>query len=686
MMDANAIPPEIEDGDVEGPDIIEIEPAADTAVARNFSLLRRIRISNKLTIGFSILVLLTLLVAGLGYFSSDEATQKIQNTDQLRVPIALEAAAAETNLLRMLSDTRGYLALGDERFRNDYLAVRLAFEANLDNLETLLAAEGSQDQLALLNQLRADLGEYGGQAEELFVLRNDQLASQPAYKIVATEGTVLAGQVLLDTQKLIDSVAREAAVDDVPILGDLAEFQSSFLAMLSGLRSYTTTRNRSYRSEYIANSQLNTLAWERLQERLERGAFDEEQAQILATIAQSRAEFLLLPEQTVFPILESDAWRQDLLLFRDESVPLADNMQMLLHLITDSQQLKLQQELGQGKNSLALARRQTLTIGGVAILIGIMLAYLFRRNIVGPVGRLTAVSERIRSGDLEAQAQVESADEIGVLALTFNRMTGQLRAILSQVRQERDRADALLHVVIPIGVELSSEQDFDQMLEKMLVQAKKFCHADAGSLYLRTEDDTLQFVIVRNDIQNITMGGATGSAVTFPPLAMFEADGRANHQNVATHAALTGQSINIANVYESTTYDFAGPPRFDEQSGYRTQSMLTIPLKNSLGDVKGVLQLLNARDPKTDALIPFDHNLQQMMESFSSLAVAALEAYVREQALRQEIQQLRIEIDEAKLQKTISETVDSDFFQDLQARAADIRRRRHQGKEEEERP
>lgn len=654
-----------------------------TAVAPPFSLLRRMAISKKLTIGFSVLVLLTLLVAALSYFSSDKATQQIENSNDLRMPITLQAAAAEYNLLRMLSDTRGYLALGDERFRNDYLTAAIAFESNLAKLETLLTTEGSQDQLELLSQLQQSLADYRDRADELFILRNDPLASQPAYKIVATDGTMLAGNVLLDTQRLIDSVAREPALADVPVLEDLAEFQSSFLAMLSGLRNYTTTRNRSYRSEYIANSQVNDLAWARLQGRIDRNEFTDEQVGLIETIRGNRDLFMALPEAEVFPVLESDEWRQDLLLFRDESVPIADDMLALLGDISTSQQLQLQQELAQGSRSLVLARRQTLIIGVGAILIGLALAYLFRRNIVGPISRLTAVAEQIHNGRLDAQATVESADEIGVLAQTFNRMTGQLRTTLSQVSQERDRADNLLNVVIPIGVALSSEKDFDQMLEKMLLEAKAFCHADAGSLYLRTDDDKLQFVIVRNDAQNIAFGGTTGSKVSFPPLAMYDADGRANNQNVAVAATLTGQAINIADVYQSNQFDFSGPRTFDQQTGYRTQSMLTIPLKNSLGDVKGVLQLLNAKEPQTGQIVPFDPNLQQMMESFSSLAVAALEAYIREQALRQEIQQLRIEIDEAKLQKTVSETVDSDFFQDLQARAADIRRRRQQGKEEE---
>jgi hypothetical protein len=64
-----------------------------------------------------------------------------------------------------------------------------------------------------------------------------------------------------------------------------------------------------------------------------------------------------------------------------------------------------------------------------------------------------------------------------------------------------------------------------------------------------------------------------------------------------------------------------------------------------------------------------------MMESFSSLAVAALESYIREQSLRQEIQQLRIEIDENKRQEQVNEIVDSDFFQDLRAKARNLRNR-----------
>ncbi|MBI1877089.1 MAG: HAMP domain-containing protein [Chloroflexi bacterium] len=311
-----------------------------------------------------------------------------------------------------------------------------------------------------------------------------------------------------------------------------------------------------------------------------------------------------------------------------------------------------------------------------------MLAYIFRENIAGPVRRLTTVAEQIRSGRLETQAEVESADEIGILAGTFNSMTGQLRQILEQVRKEKKRADDLLNVVIPIGVELSSEKNFNRLLENMLMEAKKFCHADAGIVYLKREN-RLEFVIVRNDTLDMAMGGTAGKDITFSRLPMpapvndDEPASKATHQSIAIHAALTGESLNISDAYQPEILDTYGPGVFDEKTDYRSISYLTIPLKNTQNEVLGVLQLINAQEPENNRIIPFDQNLQQMMESYSSLAVAALEAYIREQSLKQEIQQLRIEIDEAKRQQQVSEIVDTDFFQELQEKARTIRSRRH---------
>ena len=624
-----------------------------------------LNITPKLLIGFGILVILALLIIGLSYQGSQEATTIINRTGELRVPAARVAANAQANLLRMLAATRGYLALGDPQFIEQYNTAETAFENDLGELRRLSADVDPLTEYRL-TKLEEAYAQWEPLPQQLFDLRDDRLAREPAYEVLATEGTTFGGNVLIETQQMIeDQALRNATEDNIALLTDMANFQASFAALFSGLRNYVTTQNRIFRQEYDVNLVSNEFAWDRLQEKAARGLMTPNQVSLLASIEDNREAFLRLPGQEIFPVLESERAREDLYLFATEAVPINEQMVALLNELTAAQQAVLQQDLDAGRTALNLALQQTVVFGIIAAAVGIILSLAFSALIAGPVRRLTAVADDIKAGNLEAQAAVESSDEIGILAQTFNQMTGRLKDSLFQIRKEKKRADDLLNVVIPIGVDLSSEKDFNRLLEKMLVEAKQFCHANAGILFLRTEDDNLRYVIVRNESQKITMGGTTGVDVPYSAIPMYN-NGLPNHQDVAVQAAINGVTININDAHDFDSYDFSGP---ESNVGHYATSYLTIPLKNSDNQVVGVMQLLDARDPDSQEIIPFDQNLQQMMESFSSLAVAALEAYIREQALRQEIQQLRIEIDAVKREQQVEEIVETDFFRDLQAKA-----------------
>jgi RsiW-degrading membrane proteinase PrsW (M82 family)/GAF domain-containing protein len=261
---------------------------------------------------------------------------------------------------------------------------------------------------------------------------------------------------------------------------------------------------------------------------------------------------------------------------------------------------------------------------------------------------------------------------IGGITLIGLYITGQLRNVLIRVGVEKRRADSLLEIVIPIGVQLTYEKNLQKLLENMLVEAKNFCSADGGTLYLK-KGNTLEFAVMHNDSLNIDMGGTSGKEITLPALNLYNADGKPNSRNLAAHVALTGKTVNIEDSYENRQFDFSGAREFDEQHNYASVSFLTIPLKSSSGEVHGVLQLLNALDSRKKTLVAFDNNLQQLMESFSSLASAALEGYILEQSLRKEIQQLRIEIDQSKREKQVSEITETSYFRGLKVKAQNMR-------------
>jgi hypothetical protein len=248
----------------------------------------------------------------------------------------------------------------------------------------------------------------------------------------------------------------------------------------------------------------------------------------------------------------------------------------------------------------------------------------------------------------------------------------------TQLRQEERRADYLMQVVIPIGVALAYETDFNRLLERMLVDAMRLCKADGGTLYLRTEQpsDALRFVTMRTESLGLALGGTTGREIPYPPLLLSDpVSGRPNYDRVAVHAALTGKPVNVADVYRRGEFDFSGPKAFDQATGYRTRSLLAIPLADPQGRVSGVVQLINARDTDSGEVIAFHPRVQKVIECLCQLAAAALDSYVRQQALKDEVKQLRIEIDQTKRDLQVNEIEASDYFKVLKSRVKDLKER-----------
>lgn len=180
--------------------------------------------------------------------------------------------------------------------------------------------------------------------------------------------------------------------------------------------------------------------------------------------------------------------------------------------------------------------------------------------------------------------------------------------------------------LIDIGIALSAERNHARLMERILLEAKDLCNADGGTLYLRTEGDKLKFEIMRTDSLKIAMGGTTGKSIDFPPLPLYDPDTHEpNERNIASYAALTKQSVNIPDAYEEEGFDFSGTKKFDEGTGYRSKSFLTVPLSNHEGDVIGVLQLLNAQDRDSGTVIPFGADIQPLIEALASQAAVALD-------------------------------------------------------------
>jgi HD-GYP domain-containing protein (c-di-GMP phosphodiesterase class II) len=194
----------------------------------------------------------------------------------------------------------------------------------------------------------------------------------------------------------------------------------------------------------------------------------------------------------------------------------------------------------------------------------------------------------------------------------------------SEVRAANDDLVQRLEQLNAIGASLSAERDLNRLLEAILTAAKSITRADGGTLYRIAEDRTLRFEILRTTSLKYYLGGTTGNAVPFYPIHLVGEDGKPNHSMVAAYAALTGKTVNIADAYTADGFDFTGTRNFDKKTGYRSKSFLTVPMANHENEIIGVLQLINATDPKTGEVLPFSASDQRLAESLASQAAIAL--------------------------------------------------------------
>ena len=182
------------------------------------------------------------------------------------------------------------------------------------------------------------------------------------------------------------------------------------------------------------------------------------------------------------------------------------------------------------------------------------------------------------------------------------------------IRPERE----LFVQVLEVNEELNQIKDLDVMLDAILGRAREFCRADAGSIFL-IQNGSLRFSYVHNN----TLFEQDRHALHKAVYSGF--DMPINDKSIAGYAALTGETLVIDDAHAiDDTVPYTFNQSFDRSSGYRTQSVVAVPLKTSRDKVVGVLQLINALDQQ-GRVVPFGQLGRLYSVYFGHSAAAAIE-------------------------------------------------------------
>lgn len=175
-----------------------------------------------------------------------------------------------------------------------------------------------------------------------------------------------------------------------------------------------------------------------------------------------------------------------------------------------------------------------------------------------------------------------------------------------EMQRELKELQTLTSKLLDVGVAISSEIDLYALLVRIIDEAKRLLKADRGTLYLVDRDTNELYFHVTDDrhIKEIRL-----------PI---------DKKSIAGYVALTGEQLNLRDVYKiSVKKPYSFNQDVDRRSGYRTQSMLTVPMVNHQGDVTGAVQLIN----KTvdNAVVIFSERDQHILMSLASQAAVAIE-------------------------------------------------------------
>ena len=213
-----------------------------------------------------------------------------------------------------------------------------------------------------------------------------------------------------------------------------------------------------------------------------------------------------------------------------------------------------------------------------------------------------------------------------IFSLTQQEIIELLKTTPSGIKKYVDELEDQIKNLSEIGVSLSKEKDMGKLLETILLETKRISVADGGTIYMKTDDNRLNFEIMMTDSLGIHYGGTSSEPTpdTMYPVKLYNPEtNEPNYNNVSAYAALTGETVNIKDSYKEKGFDFSGTKGWDKRYGYRSKSFLTVPMKNHENKIIGVLQLVNAKNPKTGEIVPFSTYIN-MIESLASQAAVAI--------------------------------------------------------------
>jgi nitrate/nitrite-specific signal transduction histidine kinase len=292
----------------------------------------------------------------------------------------------------------------------------------------------------------------------------------------------------------------------------------------------------------------------------------------------------------------------------------------------------------------------------IGLLTAIILARTLGASLIEPLEALSKRMRKVEEGDLDVRMAVTSNDEIGVMSQCFNSMVKSLK-----------HRDVELRAIYQISQDITASLELDQTLQTVLEQVGQMIAYDGAEICLYEETGAVLRARAWAELGQVQMG-TDGHVYRV---------GEGYTGWIGEHRqSLLAPDVDLHRAQQPVTRQVAAMPGQDAVEGMVMNSYLGVPLLVGQKMI-GTLELVSVHKGA------FDEHSRQLLETIAPQAAIAIDNAVqvleRERRLREQIAQLHIQINQSKRDRQVAEIAGTDYFQQLQEKAQQMREERAAG-------
>ncbi|MGH1438790.1 MAG: methyl-accepting chemotaxis protein [Cellvibrionaceae bacterium] len=385
-------------------------------------------LAKKLTIGFSILVMLMVVMVVSNYFATEKVSAIEYHITHNLVPTEIAEVKLRGDINESLAALRGYMILGEEKFKEQRARVWRDIDKEIEIIDSNIMHLDNEAAVSFA-ELKTVLSDFSEAQNKVEGVANSD-AESPANSILLNEAEPRAKKILASITAIINEEKKLAATPDrKALLALLADSRGSFAVGLASIRAYLLSGEESWKEDFFKRWEVNEARLKSLKENAY--LFNNTQVKAFQTYSENREEFSILPEK-MFAIRGSNKWNMANYFLETEAAPKAVRALELVDFLSknalDAIDTSEKELVGQQIFSEILS----IALAIIAIIISVFLARFITSRITQSINKITKSLGDIAEGRLDEKIVSNSTDEIGMALSTLENMRVELQGIINK--------------------------------------------------------------------------------------------------------------------------------------------------------------------------------------------------------------------------------------------------------------